>query len=55
MNWHWPKLFHDVFEFWKSCDVYEKARGLTMQSLLKLVTTLLVEPFVKWGLDFILD
>jgi hypothetical protein len=27
--------------------------GLTTQSLAKLVTTLLKEPFMKWGFDFI--
>jgi hypothetical protein len=49
----WTKLFHDAFEFDKSCDACQKARGLTTQSLVKLVTTLPKEPFMKWGLDFV--
>jgi hypothetical protein len=30
-----------------------RTRGLKIKSLAKLVTTLLEEPFMKWGLDFI--
>ncbi len=32
---------------------YQKIGGLKTKSLIKLVTTLLEEPFMKWGLDFI--
>ncbi len=31
----------------------QRTRGLTTQSLTKLVTNLLEEPFIKWGLDFV--
>jgi chloramphenicol 3-O-phosphotransferase len=31
----------------------KKTRGLVTQSLAKLVTNLLEEPFMKWGLDFV--
>jgi hypothetical protein len=37
VGYWWPKLFHDAFEFCKSCDACQKARGLTMQNLGKLV------------------
>jgi len=32
---------------------YQKIGGLKTKSLIKLVTTFLEEPFMKWGLDFI--
>jgi len=31
----------------------KKTNNLFTQSLMKLITTLLVEPFTKWGLDFV--
>jgi hypothetical protein len=37
----------------RSCDACQKARGLTTLSFAKLVTTLLKEPFMKWGLDIV--
>jgi hypothetical protein len=49
----WPKLFHDAFEFCKSSDACQRTRGLATQSLVKLVTNLPKEPFMKWGLDFV--
>lgn len=49
VGYWWPTLFHDVFEFCKSCDACQRARGLATQSLDKLVTILLEEPFMKWG------
>ncbi len=48
-----PKLFYDASKFCKSCGACQRARGLAMQSLAKLVTTLPKEPFMKWGLDFV--
>ncbi len=53
VGYWWPTLFHDVFELCKSCDACQRTRGLVIQSLTKLVTTLLKEPFMKWGLDFV--
>jgi hypothetical protein len=41
---------HDYYE---SCDAYQRTRGLVIQSLVKLVTSLQEEPFMKWGLDFV--
>jgi hypothetical protein len=49
----WASLFKDTHEFYRSCYNYERIRGLEIKSLAKLVTTLLEEPFMKWGLDFI--
>ncbi len=44
----WPKLFHDAFEFFKSCDACQKVGGLTTQSLAKLIIILPKEPFMKF-------
>ncbi len=39
VGYWWPKLFHDAFEFCRSCDACPKIRGLTTLSFAKLVTT----------------
>jgi len=49
----WSTLFKEIHDFCKSRDNRQKVRGLKTKSLAKLVTTLLKEPFMKWGLDFI--
>ncbi len=41
---------HDCY---RSCDECQKTRGLAIQSLTKLVTSLREEPFIKRGLDFV--
>jgi hypothetical protein len=43
----WPILFNGILGFCKSCDAYQKIRGLKTKSLAKLVRTLLEEPFMK--------
>jgi hypothetical protein len=48
----WPTLFKDTNDFCKSYDSCQKIR-LKTKSLAKLVTTLIEEPFMKWGLDYI--
>jgi hypothetical protein len=53
VKYWWPTLFKDTQEFSRSCDSCKKIGGLKTKSLAKLVTTLLDEPFMKWGLDFI--
>jgi len=52
-NHWWPTLLKNTHEFYKSCDSYYKIGGLKTKSIVKLVTTLQEEPFMKWGLDFI--
>ncbi len=49
----WPTLFKDNHDFCRSCDNYQKIGRLKTQNLAKLVTSLIKEPFMKWGLDFI--
>jgi hypothetical protein len=36
----------------RSCDACQRTGGLAIQNLVKLVTSLLEEPFMKWGFDF---
>ncbi len=47
------KLHEDVHGYCRSCDACQKTRGLATQSLPKLVTSFLEEPFMIWGLDFV--
>jgi hypothetical protein len=42
-----------VHDYCKSCDACQRTRGLAIQSLAKLVTSLPKEPFMKWELDFV--
>jgi hypothetical protein len=42
-----------VHDYYRSCDACQKIGGSVTQSLAKLVTNLLEEPFMKWGLDFV--
>jgi len=49
----WPTLFKDIHDFYKSYNNCQKIRGLKKKCLAKLVITLLEEPLMKWGLNFI--
>jgi hypothetical protein len=53
VGYWWLTTYKDVHEYYRSCDACQRTRGLTTQSLVKLVTSLLEEPFMKWGLDFV--
>jgi hypothetical protein len=46
-------MYRDVHDYCKSCDACQRIGGLTIQSLVKLLTSLPKEPFMKWGLDFV--
>ncbi len=46
-------MYRDVHDYYRSCDACQRTRGLATQSLAKLVTSLLEEPFMKWGFDFV--
>jgi hypothetical protein len=48
----WPTIYRDMHDYCKSCDACQQIGGLATQSRAKLVTSLLEEPFMKWGLDF---
>jgi hypothetical protein len=53
VGYWWPTMYKDVHEYYKSCDACQRIKGLAIQSLAKLVTSLPKEPFMKWGLDFV--
>jgi hypothetical protein len=53
VRYWWPNLFKDTHDFCKSCDRHQRIGRLKTKSLANLVTTLLEEPFMKWGLDLI--
>ncbi len=42
-----------MHDYCRSCDACQKTRGLTTQSFAKLVTSIIKEPFMKWGFDFV--
>jgi hypothetical protein len=47
-------MYKDVHDYYRSCvNACQIIGGLTTQSLAKLVISLLNEPFMKWGLDFV--
>jgi hypothetical protein len=46
-------MYKDVHDYYRSCDECSIIGGLTSQNLIKLVTSLPKEPFMKWGLDFV--
>jgi hypothetical protein len=46
-------MYRDVHDYYITCDACQRTTGLAIQSLAKLVTSLLEEPFMKWGLDFV--
>jgi hypothetical protein len=49
----WPTMYRDVHDYCRSYDACQRIGGLATQSLVKMVTNLLEEPFMKWGLDFV--
>jgi hypothetical protein len=46
-------MYRDVHDYYRSCDACQRIGGLATQSLVKLVTSLPKEPFMKCGLDFV--
>jgi len=46
-------MYKDVHDYCRSYHACQIIRGLTIQSLIELVTNLLEEPFMKWGLYFV--
>jgi hypothetical protein len=46
-------MYRGVHDYYRFCDACQRTRGLTIQSLAKLVTSFPKKPFMKWGLDFV--
>jgi hypothetical protein len=53
VGYWWPSLYRDTTNYYHSYDLCQKIGNLSTQSFAKLVTNLPIEPFTKWGLDFI--
>jgi len=53
VGYWWPTIYTNVHNYCKSYYACQRIGGLATQSLAKLVTNLLKEPFIKWGLDFV--
>ncbi len=53
VGYWWPIMYRDVHDYYRSYDACQRTRGLVTQGLIKLVTSFLEEPFMKWGLDFV--
>jgi hypothetical protein len=53
VGYWWPTLFKDIHDFCKSYENCQKIKRFKTKNLAKLITTLLEEPFMKWGLEFI--
>ena len=49
----WPTIYKDTYEYCQTCHECQKTGGLPKSVSIKLITTLLAEPFMKWGLDFV--
>jgi hypothetical protein len=43
-------MYRDVHDYYDAC---QRTRGLATQSLANIIISLLEEPFIKWGLDFV--
>jgi hypothetical protein len=46
-------MYRDMHDYCRTCDACQRTTRLVIQSLTKLVISLLEEPFMKWGLDFV--
>jgi hypothetical protein len=53
VRYWWSTMYRAVHDYYISYDACQRTRGLVTQSLAKLVTSLVEEPFMKWGLDFV--
>jgi len=47
VRYWWLTMYRDMHDYCKSCDACQRIGGLTIQSLVKLVTSLPKEPFVS--------
>jgi hypothetical protein len=53
VGYWWLIMYKDVHDYYIFCDACQRTRGLVFQSFVKLVISLVEEPFMKWGLDFV--
>jgi hypothetical protein len=53
VGYWWQTMYKDVHDYYKFCDACQRTKGLEIQGLVELVTSLPKKPFMKWGLDFV--
>ena len=46
-------LHKDIVDYCRACDICQQVGGMANIGLAELVTNLLAELFMKWGLDFV--
>jgi hypothetical protein len=49
----WPMIYKDALQYRQACENYQQTGNLIQSNIMKLVIPLLVELFIKWGLDFV--
>lgn len=50
----WPIVIRDSWKFAKECDIYQRKGQPNVAERMPLLNSiLLLEPFMKWGLDFV--
>jgi hypothetical protein len=53
VEYYWPTLHIDVQQYTSHCDECQRMRKLTKRNEMPLQPQVLVEPFDKWGMEFI--
>ena len=53
MGYYWPTLFRDAKAYVKSCDSCQRMGKPVQIDELSLKPQVLIEPFERWGLDFV--
>jgi hypothetical protein len=51
-NW-WATMNKDVLQYCQTCDNYQRTKNLIQNNIAKLVISLPIKPFMKWGLNFV--
>jgi hypothetical protein len=52
-NYWWPTMHKYAFQYCQACDNYQQTKNLIYSNITKLVISLPLESFMKWGLDFV--
>lgn len=53
LGYYWPTLFRDAKAYVKSCDSCQRMGKLVQIDEMPLKPQVLIEPFERWGLDFV--
>ncbi len=53
VGYWWLTMYRNVHDYFGSCDACPRIGGLATQRFAKLVISLLKDPFMKWGFDFV--